>query len=74
MALYSNNPRDAGRIIRGYATAIPPVDAELRGFMLRVFNTMAGGLALTGIVAWLGQTAAVGIALVVGRSGGWRWE
>jgi FtsH-binding integral membrane protein len=32
--------------------AAPAIDVGLRSFMLRVFNTMAGGLALTGIVAY----------------------
>lgn len=49
MSLYSNN--QTGRLYRPYAAA-PAIDLELRGFMLRVFNTMAGGLALTGIVAY----------------------
>lgn len=30
----------------------PAMDVALRSFMLRVFNTMAGGLALTGLVAY----------------------
>ena len=49
MSLYPDNP--TGRLYRPYAAA-PAIDLELRGFMLRVFNTMAGGLALTGIVAY----------------------
>ena len=49
MSLYSNNPD--GRLYQPYAVA-PAIDLELRSFMLRVFNTMAGGLALTGIVAY----------------------
>ncbi len=38
-------------------TAIPQVgiDVGLRGYMLRVYNYMAGGLAVTGIVAYLSQ-------------------
>ena len=51
MSGYSNNSPDAGRIIPAYV-ASPAIDSELRGFMLRVFNTMAGGLALTGVVAY----------------------
>ena len=48
MSLYSNNPDD--RLYQPYAVA-PAIDLELRSFMLRVFNTMACGLALTVIVA-----------------------
>ena len=35
-------------------TAVPQVDIDvgLRQYMLRVYNYMAGGLALTGIVAY----------------------
>ncbi len=29
------------------------VDAGLRAHMIRVYNYMAGGVALTGVVAWL---------------------
>src|SRR5258708_30707081 len=38
-------------------TAVPQVDVDvgLRQSMLRVYNYMAGGLALTGIVAYLSQ-------------------
>ncbi len=38
-------------------TAVPQVDVDvgLRQYMLRVYNYMAGGLALTGIVAYLSQ-------------------
>ncbi len=38
-------------------TAVPQVDLDvgLRQYMLRVYNYMAGGLALTGIVAYLSQ-------------------
>ena len=35
------------------------VDAGLRAYMLRVYNYMAAGVALTGIVAWLTFSAAV---------------
>jgi uncharacterized protein len=38
-------------------TAVPQVDLDvgLRQYMLRVYNYMAGGLAVTGIVAYLSQ-------------------
>jgi FtsH-binding integral membrane protein len=35
------------------------IDAGLRAYMIRVYNYMAGGVALTGIVAWLTFQAAV---------------
>src|SRR5262245_62590001 len=35
------------------------IDQGLRAYMLRVYNTMAMGVALTGIVAWLTFQAAV---------------
>jgi FtsH-binding integral membrane protein len=43
--------------------ATPAIGNELRGFMLRVFNTMAGGLALTGLVAY--SAAASGVYAAV---------
>ena len=52
---------------RNYATAARGVgagraaviDAGLRAYMLRVYNYMATGVALTGVVAWLTYQAAV---------------
>ena len=35
------------------AAGVAEVDAGLRAYMLRVYNYMASGIALTGIVAWL---------------------
>jgi len=35
------------------------IDAGLRAYMIRVYNYMASGVALTGIVAWLTYNAAV---------------
>jgi FtsH-binding integral membrane protein len=35
------------------------VDAGLRAYMIRVYNYMAAGVALTGVVAWLTYNAAV---------------
>jgi FtsH-binding integral membrane protein len=35
------------------------IDAGLRAHMIRVYNYMAGGVALTGVVAWLTYQAAV---------------
>jgi FtsH-binding integral membrane protein len=43
---------------RGTATVVPmAVDVGLRAYMLRVYNYMAGGLALTGAVAYFGATS-----------------
>jgi uncharacterized protein len=52
---------------RNYATATrglgagrtAAVDAGLRAFMIRVYNYMASGVALTGVVAWLTYGQAV---------------
>ena len=42
-----------GGLTRGNAQAIDPaIDAGLRNYMLRVYNYMTGGLALTGLVAY----------------------
>src|ERR1041385_7378364 len=35
------------------------IDAGLRAYMIRVYNYMAIGVALTGVVAWLTFSAAV---------------
>ena len=40
------------RLVRGAATTATSVDAGLRAHMLRVYNYMLAGLALTGAVAW----------------------
>jgi uncharacterized protein len=47
--------------VRGGTAAIPreAIDAGLREYMLRVYNYMASGLALTGIVAYLGYTTGI---------------
>ena len=39
---------------RGRIGAVPAVaiDAGLRAYMIRVYNYMAAGVALTGVVAW----------------------
>jgi FtsH-binding integral membrane protein len=48
----------AGRGFGGTARAIA-IDAGLRAYMIRVYNYMAAGVALTGVVAWLTYNAAV---------------
>jgi FtsH-binding integral membrane protein len=47
-------------------TAIPQVsiDAGLRSYMLRVYNYMAGGLAITGLVAYFAQATGLYQSLV----------
>ena len=35
------------------------IDAGLRAYMIRVYNYMAMGVALTGVVSWLTFNAAV---------------
>lgn len=52
MIPYTNTPRNRGPAAPGFRAAEPAIDMGLRSFMLRVFNTMAGGLALTGVVAY----------------------
>jgi FtsH-binding integral membrane protein len=49
MDTHVNRP-SSDRIYRPSTAAA--IDLDLRTFMLRVFNTMAGGLALTGVVAY----------------------
>jgi len=45
---------------RGFGAArAAAIDAGLRAYMLRVYNYMAAGVALTGVVAWLTYSAAV---------------
>jgi FtsH-binding integral membrane protein len=45
---------------RGIGTAhAAAIDAGLRAYMIRIYNYMAAGVALTGIVAWLTFNAAV---------------
>jgi FtsH-binding integral membrane protein len=48
------------RLVRGAATTADTMDAGLRAHMLRVYNYMLAGLALTGAVAWLTANTAFG--------------
>jgi hypothetical protein len=41
------------------ATSAAAIDAGLRAYMIRIYNYMAAGVALTGVVAWLTYNAAV---------------
>jgi uncharacterized protein len=43
----------------GYRADQVAIDAGLRAYMIRVYNYMAAGVALTGLVAWLTFSAAV---------------
>ena len=45
------------------------IDQGLRAYMLRVYNYMASGVAVTGIVAWLTYQAAGGGAIQVSAQG-----
>src|SRR5437588_4416603 len=61
---------------RNYAAARPGVgldramiDAGLRAHMIRVYNYMAMGVALTGVVAWVAYLAAGGDALTFSPRG-----
>lgn len=47
----------------GISTSIAGVDAGLRTHMQKVFNYMAGGLGLTGAIAWLMANTQAGLAL-----------
>jgi uncharacterized protein len=46
----------------GYADRAVAVDAGLRAHMIRVYNYMAGAVALTGVVAWFTYNAGVVIS------------
>jgi FtsH-binding integral membrane protein len=43
----------------GYRTDQVTIDAGLRAYMIRVYNYMTAGVALTGLVAWFAFSAAV---------------
>jgi len=45
------------------------IDEGLRAYMLRVYNTMAIGVALTGVAAWLAFQMAGGDAIVLSGRG-----
>jgi uncharacterized protein len=55
----SNFDRNYAAPTRFGATRATAIDAGLRAYMIRVYNYMAGGVALTGIMAWLTFQAAV---------------
>jgi FtsH-binding integral membrane protein len=43
----------------GYGQQAAAIDAGLRAYMLKVYNYMAAGVGLTGVVAWLTYSQAV---------------
>jgi len=47
----------------GYRTDQVAIDAGLRAYMIRVYNYMTAGVALTGLVAWFAYQAAGGDAI-----------
>src|SRR5580658_10546732 len=49
----------------GYRTDQVTIDAGLRAHMIRVYNYMTAGVALTGLVAWLAYQAAGGDAIQI---------
>jgi len=49
----------------GYRTDQVAIDAGLRAHMIRVYNYMTAGVALTGLVAWLAYQAAGGTAIQI---------
>src|SRR6266852_7274276 len=53
----------------GYRTDQVTIDAGLRAYMIRVYNYMAAGVALTGLVAWFAYQAAGGDSIhIAGNS------
>jgi FtsH-binding integral membrane protein len=54
----SDFDRNVATARAGYADRVA-IDAGLRAHMIRVYNYMAGGVALTGLIAWLTFTASV---------------
>jgi hypothetical protein len=55
----SDFDRNVAAARTGYRTDQVTIDAGLRAHMIRVYNYMAAGVALTGIVAWFTFSAAV---------------
>ena len=52
----------------GYRTTQVAIDAGLRAHMIRVYNYMGAGVALTGLVAWFAYQAAGGDQIqIIGR-------
>jgi len=49
----------------GFRTDQVAIDAGLRAYMIRVYNYMTAGVALTGLVAWFSYQAAGGSSIVI---------
>ncbi len=65
----SDFDRNYAATTRGYATDRAVIDAGLRAHMVRVYNYMALGVALTGVAAWLAYQLAGGDAIVITARG-----
>ena len=65
------NQFEHGTAVRGHATDAAQIDEGLRSYMLRVYNYMTTGLALTGIIAYLvaNTPAVLGLFYAVGPQG-----
>jgi FtsH-binding integral membrane protein len=59
MTYYEPRGRPGASGLTGIARGAPAVDAGLRAYMLKVYNYMAGGLAVTGIVAYLAASTGL---------------
>jgi uncharacterized protein len=55
----SNLDRNFAAPRTGYRSDQVAIDAGLRAYMIRVYNYMTAGVALTGLVAWFAYSAAV---------------
>jgi FtsH-binding integral membrane protein len=55
----SDFDRNVATARAGYGVDRAAIDAGLRAHMIRVYNYMAGGVALTGLVAWFTYSLAV---------------
>jgi len=55
----SDFDRNFATVRPGYRADQVAIDAGLRAYMIRVYNYMTAGVALTGLVAWFTFTAAV---------------
>jgi FtsH-binding integral membrane protein len=53
----------------GYRADQVAIDAGLRAYMIRVYNYMASGVALTGLASWLTYQAAGGDAIHIANGG-----
>jgi FtsH-binding integral membrane protein len=61
----SDFDRNYAAASRGIGADRAVIDAGLRAYMIRVYNYMAVGVALTGVVAWLAFQAAGGDAIQI---------